>query len=90
VLAILPGADSAGVTARALAALSTFLEPLSWPFGRDVFRAEVLAQLDAVTGVDAVVSLEFTADQGEPSCGNVCVGPTQLVVSGTHSVEVAA
>ncbi len=90
VLAILPGSDPAAVTSRALAALASFLEPLSWPFGRDVFRAEVLAQLDAVPGVDAVVSLELSAGDGEPSCGNVCVGPTQLVVSGAHSVAVAA
>jgi predicted phage baseplate assembly protein len=90
VLAILPGAEAAAVTSRAIAALDAFLEPLSWPFGRDVFRAEVLAQLDAIPGVDAVASLELTTGEGEPSCGNVCLGPTQLAVSGTHTVQVAA
>lgn len=89
-LAILPGAEAGAVTSRAIAALDAFLEPLSWPFGHDVFRAEVLAQLDSVPGVDAVVSLELTTGEGEPACGNVCIGPTQLVASGTHTVQVAA
>jgi predicted phage baseplate assembly protein len=89
-LAILPGADSAAVTGRAAGALAGFIEPRKWQFGRDVFRAEVLALLDGVDGVDAVTSLELSADGGEPSCGNVCIGPTQLPVSGKHRVEVAA
>ena len=91
------GADAAAVNARAVAALDGFLDPLhggpsglGWPFGRDVYRAEVLALLDGIDGVDAVTSLELEADGGEPDCGNVCVGPTQLVVSGTHAVEVVA
>ena len=61
-----------------------------WPFGRDVYRSEVLALLDGVGGVDAVTSLELAAAGAELSCGNVCVGATELVVSGTHAVEVAA
>ncbi len=89
-VAIVPGADAAAVSARASDALARFIAPLGWRFGRDVFRAEVLALLDGVEGVDAVTRLELTADSGEPSCGNVCIGPTQLPVSGAHSVEVAA
>jgi hypothetical protein len=89
-LAVLPGAEASAVSARAADALRGFIEPLRWPFGRDVFRSEVLALLDAVDGVDAVTALELTADTGEPSCGNVCIGPTQLPVSGAHRVGVAA
>jgi hypothetical protein len=89
-VALLPGADAPAVTARASDALSAFVEPLGWPFGRDVLRAELLALLDGVEGVDAVGSLEIGAERVEPSCGDVCIGPTQLPVSGAHSVEVAA
>jgi hypothetical protein len=90
VLAPLRGADPVAVSERALAALDDFLAPLRWPFGGDVYRSKVLALLDGVPGVDAVTSLELTAGSGEPSCGNVCIGPTELVVSGAHSIEVAA
>jgi hypothetical protein len=93
----LAGADAAALSARAIAALDGFLDPLQggpaglgWPFGRDVYRTELLALLDGIEGVDAVTSLELTVADGEPSCGNVCVGPAQLVVSGAHAVEVVA
>lgn len=89
-LAPLPGSDPAALTARALTALSTFVQPLNWPFGRHVFRSEILALLHDVSGVDAVTSLELTAGGNQPSCGNLCIGPTQLPYSGAHSVTVGS
>ena len=59
-----------------------------WPFGRDVYRSEIMAVIDGVQGVDHVVELELTADGGEPQCGNVCIGPIGLVVAGRHQIEV--
>ena len=62
--------------------------PGGWPLGRDVYRNEVLQVIDRVTGVDYVVDLELIADGGEPTCGNVCLGPIDLTTSGTHRIEI--
>ena len=94
-LQALPGVDADRVRADAQAALAAYLHPLTggpvgrgWPFGRDVFRADVLAELDRVAGVDHVVTLELSVAGRDPGCGNICVGPLQLVVSGEHEVRV--
>ena len=91
----LPGADPKRLGVDIRAALSTFLDPivggpsgLGWPFGRDVFRSEILALIDGVAGVDHVTALELVAEGCEPLCGNICVSPTSLVTSGTHSVTL--
>jgi hypothetical protein len=80
-----------------VAALATFLDPLrggpaqrGWPFGRDVYRSEILQVVDQVRGVDHVLELSIEADGRESTCGNVCVPPTWLVTSGAHAVEVTA
>ncbi|MCP5070243.1 MAG: hypothetical protein GY946_27050 [bacterium] len=76
-------------------ALRDFLHPLvggplgqGWPFGRDVYRSEVLALLDAVEGVDAVLALSMSTDRDDASCGNVCIAKEELVLSGDHAIEV--
>lgn len=75
-------------------ALDRFFDPLTggpdgtgWPFGRDVYRAEVLGVLDGVPGVSHVAALELVADGGPPSCGDLCLGPISLAASGPHEIE---
>ncbi|HEY4668300.1 MAG TPA: baseplate J/gp47 family protein, partial [Tepidiformaceae bacterium] len=92
----LPRADAARTQEDILAALAHFLHPMlggptgrGWPFGRDVYRSEVLHVIDSVSGVDHVLELELYAGQDEVPCGNVCVGPFSLTTSGTHEVEVS-
>jgi len=53
---------------RVIDALNEFLDPLhggpqrtGWPFGRDVYRSEVLQVIDETPGVDCVLSLELVA-----------------------------
>jgi hypothetical protein len=77
------------------AALDDFFNPLTggpdgggWPFGRDVYRSEVLQVIDEVAGVDHVVAMELIADGCDPQCGNICLAPTQLVAAGEHEIEV--
>jgi hypothetical protein len=93
----LPGADPATLRERIVAALDRFFHPLTggpdgqgWPFGRDVYRSEVLQLLDEVPGVDHVLSLELVAGCGchGAVCGNVCVGPLGLVASGRHEITI--
>lgn len=81
---------------RALArSLDDFFHPLSggpdgrgWPFGRDVYRSEVLQVLDDTEGTDHVLSLEFIAGDCTAVCGNLCLPPTGLVEAGEHEIEV--
>jgi hypothetical protein len=88
-------ADPERVRADVEAAIKAFLDPLiggplarGWPFGRDVFRTEVLQVVDGVRNVDHVLELELFARDEEGACGNVCIGPTELVASGRHEVSV--
>lgn len=89
------GADLARVRQDIEAALNLFLDPLEggpagrgWPFGRDVYRSEILQQIDNVPGVDHVLSLELVVDNCPPQCGNICLSPTDLVSPGAHQIEV--
>ena len=89
------GANTARVQGDIVSALNTFLDPLQggpagrgWPFGRDVYRAEILQVIDGISGVDHVLSLELVAGEGEAQCGNLCLGPTSLVTPAEHKIEV--
>jgi hypothetical protein len=89
------GTDKTNLQAVIVEALDKFLDPLiggpedtGWPFGRDVYRAEIMRILSEVTGVDYVASLELVAGNGPAQCGNVCLGPTWLVASGAHQIQV--
>lgn len=91
-----PGGRTSGDLRNALvAALNDFLHPIlggpdgtGWPFGRDVYRSEVLQVLDQVPGVDHVLSLDLIVAGGGPQCGNICLGPTSIVTPGRHEIEV--
>ena len=94
----LPGGDAAGIGAEASAALQRFLDPVAggpagrgWPFGRAVHRAEVLALLARVPGVDFVASLDIRSDGASPGgCADVCIGPHALASPGARSIVVSA
>jgi predicted phage baseplate assembly protein len=79
-------ARPADVAAAVQSALARYFDPLrggpmgtGWPFGRDIFRSEVLAVIDGVSGVAHVISLDLVEKCSGASCGNVCVGRTGLV-----------
>ncbi|MEO3872729.1 baseplate J/gp47 family protein [Nonomuraea sp. B12E4] len=84
---VLPAADPEAVRRELLRALDAWLDPLTWPLGRDVYRTEALAVLDQVPGVDRVSGVELAAGS-EPACGNLRVGPLGLVTAGEHTIEV--
>jgi predicted phage baseplate assembly protein len=90
-------ADPAAVQTAILASLQHFFDPLlggpegkGWPFGRDVYRSEVLQVIDETPGVDHVASLELLGADCEPSCGNLCLGPLGLIEAGEHQIEVSS
>lgn len=91
----LPFADVTGVKGRVIEALNAFLDPriggpdaMGWPFGRNVYRSEILQLMDDVVNVDHVLDLSLQTDIGEPQCGNLTVCPTWLVTPGEHRIEV--
>jgi predicted phage baseplate assembly protein len=77
-------------------ALQTFLDPLrggpdgdGWPLGRDVYISEVIEVIAAVPGVDHVRNLQLIVTGCGPQCGNLCLGPLALTVSGKHQIRVS-
>jgi phage-related baseplate assembly protein len=96
-LVLIPGAKSQRIIAAVSSALDLFLSPLlggptgrGWPFGRDVYRSEILEVIDRTPGVDHVEDLELVGAAGEPQCGNLCVGPLMLVAAGAHELSVVS
>jgi hypothetical protein len=59
-----------------------------WPFGRNIYRSEILQVIDGVPGVDYIRELRLRGDTGEPQCGNLSLCPTSLVTPGTHQIEI--
>jgi predicted phage baseplate assembly protein len=91
----LDGVNRPALRARVASALDRFFHPLTggpdgtgWPFGRDVFRSEVLQVIDETEGVDHVLSLELSAEGCPPTCGNLCLPATWLPAAGPHEIEV--
>jgi hypothetical protein len=89
------GVNKTTLRQRIADALNEFFDPLKggpkgtgWPFGRDVYRSEILQVIDEVAGVDHVLALGLFAQDCEPQCGNVCLAPTWLVAAGQHQIQV--
>jgi Baseplate J-like protein len=89
------GTDRSRLQQAIVAALNNYFDPLlggpegkGWPFGRDVYRAEVLRVIDQVSGVDHVNSMALIEHGCEAVCGNVCLGPIALVAAGAHEITV--
>jgi hypothetical protein len=91
----LDGVDADKLRRLISGALDQFFNPLTggpdgggWPFGRDIYRSEVLQVIDETPGVDHVLALGLLAGGCDPQCGNVCVGPLGLVAVGRHEIEI--
>lgn len=89
------GVNKRDLTMRLRTSVDAFFHPLTggpdktgWPFGRDVYRSEVLQIFDETSGVDHVLNLEFIDVEGQALCGNVCLGRFGLVAAGSHDIEI--
>ena len=89
------GQNKTTVHDAVVAALQAFLDPLAggpdgmgWPLGRAVYVSEILDIIAQVAGVDHVVSLTLTAEGCGTQCGDICLNPLALTVSGTHEIQV--
>lgn len=92
-----PYADAAAVVADASTRIDAFFHPLTggpdgggWPVGRDVYRSEVLALLQAIAGVHHVDELSLLVGPDRaPLCGNATVCPTDLIATQPHELNAA-
>jgi hypothetical protein len=93
---IVPGYSPEGRRRAVADALDAFLDPLrgfegdGWPFGRPVYRSELYAAVEGVSGVDWVVDLGVRAD-GEASLdaeGNLVLDDSALVHPTDHRVTI--
>lgn len=80
----LPGYSDADLQSAITDALTTYLNPDSWPFGRSVYRNELISVIDSVDGVDRVVSIDA------PATDVALVGTAALARVGTVTVTVQA
>ncbi len=93
---LLPGADAAQRTDAVRRTLDAFLHPLTgyegdgWPFGRSVYRSEVIATVEGVEGVDCVVDVDLTTDRRsrKTTAGDVRLARAELPYSLSHRVDV--
>ncbi len=78
--------------------LDAFLHPLSggnhkkgWPFGRPLYRSEILTVIDGVPGVDYVEtgSLQMKKGPGQWLTGDIPIPPHALVESGPHIITAS-
>jgi predicted phage baseplate assembly protein len=90
------GADPARLATDARRALQRHLDPLrggpdggGWPFGRDLFAAELLAVLEAVPGVDHVDGLALHAVRAGARCDDLCLPSLGLPALGRFDAVVA-
>jgi predicted phage baseplate assembly protein len=90
------GENKAAVHDAVVTALQAFLDPLrggpdgtGWPLGRAVYVSEILDVIAQVAGLDHVVSLTLSAAGCGAQCGDICLNPLALTVSGTHGIQVS-
>ncbi len=88
------GVNQAELVALIGERIDRFLDPLiggpdgaGWPFGRDIYRSEILQVIDETPGVEHVRALELIDEAGNASCGNFCLGPLGLPDGRDHQVE---
>lgn len=76
-----PGFDDATVTANITAALAAYLSPDTWPWGKYVYRNELVSVIDNAGGVDRVDTIS-----GFPT-SLALTGPAPLARLGTVTVD---
>jgi predicted phage baseplate assembly protein len=90
------GANSARVIDAIRHAIDAFLDARTggpadrgWPFGRSIYRSEILQLIDDIPGVDHVTSLSLIAGSGTPQCGDIQLCNTWLPAPGTHTIRTS-
>lgn len=89
------GASATRVIGAIDQALKVFLDPFvggpkgrGWPFGRSVYRTEVMQLIAAVHGVGYVIALSMSSGSGDALCGDLPLCPSFLTSSGKHNIQV--
>jgi Baseplate J-like protein len=98
-ITVKPAADPESIREMIVETLDSFLNPISrrpgqnaWPFGRNVYKSEVISTIENVEGVDCVVDL-FLAGSGAPGNfenrgGDVLIYNFSLVYLKGYSLQI--
>lgn len=81
-IAVEPGYVAASVASAVQQAIAAWLDPATWPWGRDVYLSNLQAVIESVDGVDYVVALDAPT-------ATVEVPPDGLARAGTITVTTA-
>jgi predicted phage baseplate assembly protein len=91
-----PEQSKVAIADAVAATMREFLDPLrggpegkGWPLGRNVYISEVVEVIAAVPGVDHVLNIRLVVPGCEAQCGNLCLPPLALTVSGSHQIKVS-
>lgn len=79
----LPGYSTPDVSAAVTAAITAWMSPEAWTWGRDILPTEIIDVVADVAGVDYVTSVTTPA-------GNVTLTDDQLAAAGTITVTVTS
>lgn len=79
----LPGYSTAAVSADVSSALTAWMDPSTWPFGRDIMPSEIIDVAADAPGVDYVTTVTVPA-------ATVTVGDSELAQAGTITVTVTS
>ena len=90
------GAEARRVEERALRRLDAWLDPLTggpegagWPFGRAVYRSEVMALLAGIEGVEQITEFGFKVGAAaKANCENAVLCANELVRPGRHRLHI--
>lgn len=80
----LPGYAAADLQEAITETLTAYLHPDTWPFGRAVYRNELISVIDSVDGVDRVVTIDA------PAADVTLTGIAPLARVGTVTITVQA
>lgn len=81
----LAGFTWASVQAAVEDALEAYFDPLTWTFGSTIYRNELIALIDRVSGVDRVVTLTINGAGTDVTLSGTAVLPTPGVMTVTQA-----
>lgn len=81
----LPGFVWATVQQAVVDALEAYFDPLAWTFGTTIYRNELIALIDRVTGVDRVVTVTINGSSIDVTLAGTAVLPEPGVMTVTQA-----
>lgn len=84
---VMPGFDAATVQSSVVDTVKTYLDPLQWQWGQTIYHNEMVALLDAVSGVDRVVTVTVNGSAGDVELNSPSTLPRSQAADITITVQ---